>query len=398
MGVLGSGRPRRGRSPIIGAVEVLAAALLGLVIGLAYAPAVKWVKRRARAGEFAPVEQTPTVSEQLEATVDLLRSASLVAGPYDEVLHSNPQARAIGLVRGNRIAHDELLELVRGARQRRHVVGTMIEVRREPGTPMLELAVRIALLADGVVLVIADDRSAQLRADEIKRDFVANVSHELKTPVGAMRVLAEAVDQAADDPAAVRKFSARMVHEADRLSELIQQIIALSRLQSVDPLLQPVVVEIDDVIEATLEQCRELATASSINVITAGEQGLKVLGDAEMLTSSVVNLVVNAINYSDDGGRVAISTRTSTDAGDSFVEISVADNGIGIKADELERIFERFYRVDYARCRDDGGTGLGLAIVKHVIGAHGGTVNVWSKPGQGSTFTIRLPAHLGDAP
>lgn len=376
---------------MISNVDVLIAALLGLVLGLAYAPTLVWLRRRAELDAGEP-EQAPVVSEQLAQAVDLLRSAALVAGPYDEVLHSNPQARTLGLVRGNRVAPDELLDLVRQVRQQRRVLGTMLRLSRAQGTPQLELAVRLRGLSGGMVLVVADDRSAQVRTDEIKRDFVANVSHELKTPVGAIRVLAEAVEQAADDPVAVQRFAARMIHESDRLGELIRQIIELSRLQSDEPLLHPSEVVVDDVIADAAMQCQELAASSSIALTTSGTPALRVLGDAEQLTSAVVNLITNAINYSDPGGRVAVSSRLAQDSDDGYVEISVADNGIGIRSEELERIFERFYRVDFARSRDSGGTGLGLSIVKHVIGAHGGTVNVWSKVGQGSTFTLRLPA------
>ena len=376
---------------MINNVDVLIAALLGLVLGLAYAPTLAWLRRRAELDAGEP-EQVPVVSEQLAQAVDLLRSAALVAGPYDEVLHSNPQARTLGLVRGNRVAPDELLDLVRQVRQQRRVLGTVLRLPRELGTPQLELAVRLRGLSGGMVLVVADDRSAQVRTEEIKRDFVANVSHELKTPVGAIRVLAEAVEQASDDPEAVQRFASRMIHESDRLGGLIRQIIELSRLQSDEPLLHPSEVVVDDVIAAAAGQCRELAASSSIGLTASGTPGLRVLGDEEQLTSAVVNLITNAINYSDPGGRVAVSSRLAQDSDDGYVEISVADNGIGIRSDELDRIFERFYRVDFARSRDSGGTGLGLSIVKHVIGAHGGTVNVWSKVGQGSTFTLRLPA------
>ena len=376
---------------MINNVDVLIAALLGLVLGLAYAPTLAWLRRRAELDAGEP-EQVPVVSEQLAQAVDLLRSAALVAGPYDEVLHSNPQARTLGLVRGNRVAPDELLDLVRQVRQQRRVLGTVLRLPRELGTPQLELAVRLRGLSGGMVLVVADDRSAQVRTEEIKRDFVANVSHELKTPVGAIRVLAEAVEQACDDPVAVQRFAARMIHESDRLGELVRQIIELSRLQSDEPLLHPSEVEVDDVIAAAAGQCRELAASSSIGLTASGTPGLRVLGDEEQLTSAVVNLITNAINYSDPGGRVAVSSRLAQESDDGYVEISVADNGIGIRSEELDRIFERFYRVDFARSRDSGGTGLGLSIVKHVIGAHGGTVNVWSKVGQGSTFTLRLPA------
>lgn len=374
-------------------VEVLLATLLGLAIGAGVGPVVAWLRRIAQVELAAAEPEAPSVSPQLAATIDLLRAAALVAGPYDEVLHSNPQARAIGLARGNRVTPDELLELVRGARRQGQAIATTLTLRREPGTPTLELALRLSAMDGGIVLVIADDRSAEVRTDEIKRDFVANVSHELKTPVGALHVLAEAVEQAADDEQAVRRFAGKMITESERLSELVQQIIALSRLQSIDPLLQPVLVEVDDVAAAAMDQCRNLADSRSITLTSSGTSGLRVLGDQEQLISALVNLITNGINYSDPGGRVSLTRREVSDGPDRFVEISVADNGIGIRRDDMERIFERFYRVDYDRSRASGGTGLGLSIVKHTMGAHGGTVNVWSKVGQGSTFTLRLPAH-----
>ncbi len=369
-------------------MEVVLALALGLAIGLSAAPVVRWLKRKAAVNPDDKSLRVPTVSAQLESAVDLLRAASFVAGPYDEVLHSNPQARTLGLVRGNRISLDALLEDVRQVRQDERARGTSLTVRREPGTPPLELAVRLSSVGDGMVLVIADDRSAQLRADEIKRDFVANVSHELKTPVGAIRVLAEAVERAADDPQAVARFSARMIVESERLSELVQQIIELSRLQSEDPLTASEVVEIDDVVSASVRYCR---LANSRSVAVAGTEDLQVVGDADQLTSAVVSLIQNAINYSDPRVQVAVNTRQVEDAGDRFVEISVADNGIGIRP-RTWNASSSASTASTTPSRSQGGTGLGLSIVKHTVAAHGGTVNVWSKVGQGSTFTLRLPA------
>ena len=380
-------------SGMIDAVEVVLATVLGLAVGLAVIPMLNWIKKRSRATAADLSEPSPQVSEQLQVAVGLLRAGALVVGPYDEVLLSNPRARTLGLVRGSRISPEELLDMVRGVRQSGQSVGSVLKCRREPGIPVTELAVRISALGEGLVLMIVDDRSAQVRTDEIKRDFVGNVSHELKTPVGAIRVLAEAVEDAYDDPEAVHRFAVRLIAEAERLSELIQQIIELSRLQSDDPLLQPEVVSVDEVITDAINNRRELAESRSVNLSTAVTPGLRVLGDMRQLTSAVTNLIENAINYSNLGARVSVSSRACTDDGDDFVEIAVSDNGIGIPPEELDRIFERFYRVDYARSRAEGGTGLGLAIVKHAIGAHGGSVNVWSKPGQGSTFTLRLPAY-----
>ncbi len=378
---------------MIGDVEVLLALALGLAVGLATEPVLNWIKKRSRATAADLEEVAPEVSKQLQVAVGLLRAAALVIGPYDEVLLSNPKARTLGLVRGSRVSPEALLDMIRSVRQSGQAAGSVLNGSREVGTPVVELAARVAPLGDGIVLAIADDHSAQLRTDEIKRDFVGNVSHELKTPVGAIRVLAEAVDDAYDDPEAIKRFAGRLIAEAERLSELIGQIIELSRLQSDDPLLQPEIVEVDDVIADAIAKCQELARSRSVNLTTAVTPGLQVLGDQRQLAAAVVNLIENAINYSDLGARVSVSSRAGSDDGDDFVEIAVSDNGIGIASEEQDRIFERFYRIDYARSRSEGGTGLGLAIVKHTIGAHGGSVNVWSKPGQGSTFTLRLPAY-----
>ena len=250
----------------------------------------------------------------------------------------------------------------------------------------------IAPLIDGMVLVFADDSSVRQRTDDIKRDFIANVSHELKTPVGAMRVLAEAVQQAVDDPRAVERFSERMISEADRLNGLVAQIIELSRLQSHDPLFLPGPVNLDEVLATAIDHCRELADARQMTLNVSGQSGLCLPGNTEQLVSAVENLVTNAITYSEDRARVAITTRMVVVDEESMVEIRVADNGIGISPEEQQRVFERFYRVDDARSRASGGSGLGLAIVKHIVGAHGGTISLWSSPGQGSTFTILLPA------
>jgi two-component system sensor histidine kinase SenX3 len=213
------------------------------------------------------------------------------------------------------------------------------------------------------------------------------VSHELKTPVGAIRLLAEAVHDASGDPEAVERFAGRMITESERLTRLVQQIIELSRLQSDDPLDQPVPVSLDDVVATAIDATAIDAQARGISVVSSGEKGLKVLGNREQVTVAVSNLVANAVNYSPDRSSVLVATR----AVDDVVEISVTDQGIGIPRNELDRIFERFYRVDPARHRSTGGTGLGLSIVKHVAATHGGDIRVWSVEGQGSTFTLTPP-------
>jgi two-component system sensor histidine kinase SenX3 len=217
---------------------------------------------------------------------------------------------------------------------------------------------------------------------------VANTSHELKTPVGALALLAETVEDAADDPEAVRRFAGRMRQEAARLTNLVQDMITLSRIQAAEPIPDPVPVKLDAVVAEALDRCRMKASARGIELVATGAHGLAVLGDEDLLVTALRNLLENAVAYSPDKTRVQVSTKL---AGEESVEVSVADQGIGIPERDRERIFERFYRVDPARSRATGGTGLGLAIVKHVTAAHGGKVTVESTEGAGSTFTLTLP-------
>jgi two-component system sensor histidine kinase SenX3 len=237
------------------------------------------------------------------------------------------------------------------------------------------------------VLVLVDDRTEARRVEEIRRDFVANVSHELKTPIGALQLLAEAVTDAADDPDAVRHFAKQMERESVRLTALVQEIIDLSRLQVADALHPPEPVEVDGVVTEAVDRVRLAAQRKRIDVAVFGDEGAVVYGDRSLLVTAVRNLVENAIAYSPDATRVTVFVRRAG----GLVEVAVSDQGLGIPAAEQERIFERFYRVDPARSRATGGTGLGLSIVKHVAANHGGDVTLWSVEGQGSTFTLRLP-------
>jgi len=235
--------------------------------------------------------------------------------------------------------------------------------------------------------VLVDDRTEARRVEEVRRDFVANVSHELKTPIGALRLLAEAVGDATDDPDAVRHFAERMERESQRLATLVQEIIDLSRLQVADALHAPEPVRVDGVLTEAVDRVRLAAQRKQISVIIGGDIGAIVYGDRNLLVTAVRNLVDNAIAYSPDDTRISVTVRRA----DGLVEIAVKDQGYGIPKADLERIFERFYRVDPARSRATGGTGLGLSIVKHVAANHGGEVTVWSEEGIGSTFTLRLP-------
>ena len=373
-------------------VEVLLAAIIGLALGLSYAPVVAWLRRHTQLEAVASAVP-PSVHPQLVAALELLPDiAGVVIGPHDEVFAANSQARVFGVVRGTRLAHETLLEEVRECRISGESGTTSLRVRQEIGMPVLDLDVSMAPLSEGMVLVFAEDASVQQRTDDIRRDFVANVSHELKTPVGALSVLAEAVQQAADDPEAVERFSARMLTETERLGALVTQIIELSRLQSRDPLFAPTRVDLERVLARATDHCRELAESKKVTMTVSGQPGLAVLGDQEQLVSAIENLITNAINYSDERARVAVTMRRVVVEDEPTVEIRVADNGIGIRPEDQARVFERFYRVDYARSRSSGGSGLGLSIVKHIVGAHRGSITLWSSPGQGSTFTILLPA------
>jgi len=324
-----------------------------------------------------------------------LRQAWVVLGPDDKVVRRSAAAVPYGLVRGKRLRVDEVATLVRRVRRDRAMRELSLQVpRSHRGTELLSLDVRVAPLGD-YVLVLAEDRSAVRRVDAVRRDFVANVSHELKTPVGALSLLAEAVQGSADDPAAVRRFSHRMQHEAGRLTQLVQDLISLSRLQTHDPLRDGASVNVDDVVSEAVDAMHLEADARQIRLEVRGQHGLTMFGDEDQLATAVRNLITNAINYSADHTRVTLTVQ-AVGKRDDVVEIAVTDQGIGIPEGDLERVFERFYRVDPARSRATGGTGLGLSIVKHIVTNHGGDVQVWSSPGSGSTFTLRLPRYRAE--
>ena len=338
------------------------------------------------------------VSQELRDVLTLIPSGVVMVGPHDEILVANEQALTLNLARGNRLGFPELLELVRTVRASGEPYRGPVTRAMLPGSDPVDIQARLAPFDDDRVLVLADDESSQRRVDAVRRDFVANISHELKTPIGAVSVLSEAVEAAYDDPEAVKKFATRLQMETARLAELINQIIDLSRLQSEDPMLASEVVDINDVVTEAVSRSRERANQREVSLIVARTGEAFVLGDQWQLTDAVTNLVQNAISYSGERARVTISVMCVGTDSDPQVEIKVSDNGIGIRPEDQERVFERFYRVDYGRSRESGGTGLGLSIVRHIAGAHGGSIRLWSRPGQGSTFTLSLPTYLGPRP
>ncbi|WP_297733991.1 ATP-binding protein [Nocardioides sp.] len=333
-----------------------------------------------------PHVDEPLVPAGVAAVLAVLRSSAVVIDPEDHVLKASAPAYALGLVRGNEVLVDDLLDLIRLVRRDGQIREKEMQLGTQSSTARTVVA-RVAPLGSRLVLALVEDRTRERRVESVRRDFVANVSHELKTPVGAIRLLAEAVTDASDDPEAVQRFAGRMLTESDRLSKLVQQIIELSRLQGDDPLETPARVPLDDVVAAAVDTSVIDAGAKGITLVAAGDRGLEVFGSLDQISAAVTNLVSNAVTYSEAGSRVLVSTKSVDDT----AQVSVVDQGIGIPPGEIDRIFERFYRVDPARHRSTGGTGLGLSIVKHVAATHGGDVSVWSVEGQGSTFTLTLP-------
>jgi two-component system sensor histidine kinase SenX3 len=365
------------------------AALVGGLIGafLGAITVLAWRVSERDQGR-TPQSPEPLVPPGVATVLSVLRSSALIVGPDDEVLKATAPAHMLGLVEGTRVEVPALMDLVRQVRRDGQIREQELVLRPRRGQRR-HVAARVAPLGSRLVLVLVDDRTRERRVDAIRKDFVANVSHELKTPVGALNLLAEAVAEAADDPEAVQRFSARMRTESERLTRLVQQIIELSRLQGDDPLERVDPISVEMLAERAIDRVRVDATDKDISVAFVGDAGLQVMGNAEQLIVALGNLVENAVAYSESGARVAVSARANAD----HVDIVVTDHGVGIPADEIDRIFERFYRVDPARARATGGTGLGLSIVKHVAATHGGQVRVWSVEGEGSTFTIMLPSY-----
>jgi len=350
-------------------------------------------------------------SELGRRSLDSLRVGVVVLDPADDPVLINPAARAMGLLRagpgpGTVAAHPILRTLAGQVRR----TGASREVEldlprgREGGTQdPLGLHLQAVALGDGYVAVEAADVTEAHRVARVRRDFVANVSHELKTPIGALQLLAEALldatdpamtaEDPAEDVAAARRFAERIHHESARLGRLVSELLELSRLQGADPLPDLVPVAVDWAIAEVLDRNRTAAAAKRIEVVFTGDRGLTVYGSDTQVATAVSNLVENAIAYSAEDTMVTVDTGIE----DGYVAVAVTDQGIGIAPGELERVFERFYRVDRARSRATGGTGLGLAIVKHIATNHGGRVDVTSTLGEGSTFTLRLPASPPDA-
>ncbi|WNG93428.1 cell wall metabolism sensor histidine kinase WalK [Mycobacterium sp. ITM-2016-00318] len=372
---------------LMAGVALLALAI-GAVVGMRLVP--KLTEHRQRR---AVEESGITVSQMLAHIVSQSPVGIVVVDTYRDVVYTNDRARELGLVR-DRLLDDRAWL----AAQRTLTTGDDVEVdlsprrRAQPGRSGLSIRGHVRLLTEDdrrFAVVYVDDQSEHARMEATRRDFVANVSHELKTPVGAMGVLAEALLASADEPDTVRRFADKMVIESKRLADMVGELIELSRLQGAEPLPDLEAVDVDTVVAEALSRYKVAADNAEIAITTDAPTGYKVLGDQPLLATALANLVSNAIAYSPKGTPVSISRRRRGDN----VEIAVTDRGIGIAPADQERVFERFFRVDKARSRATGGTGLGLAIVKHVAANHNGSIRLWSQPGTGSTFTLSIPAY-----
>ena len=383
--------------------------LVGIALGIVVAQRRGAALTRKRAASSAPVptpgaragdlHRRPVERPLSSLVVEALDQGVVVLDRDELAVLVNPAARAMGVLDIDRVIFPELSDLALKCRDSATIVSGTIDLPlgrlgREP----IALAVTAVPLPavdedsiDAVALLLADV-SDQRRLEAVRRDFVANVSHELKTPVGALTLLAEAVQDASGDPETVARFAGRMQHEGARLARLVGELMELSRVQGMDPMPGATAVDVGDLVEESADRARLAAEQAGIVIQVDCADDLVVRGSEAQLGTAVANLVDNAIAYSPGGTRVLVIAEASSDhQARPTVDISVTDQGLGIAEADLDRIFERFYRVDPARSRATGGTGLGLAIVKNIVTNHLGTVRVRSAEGQGSTFTIRLP-------
>ncbi len=386
-------------------------AVLALAIGAALGASITASRHRRPGDDPLPADSEsaaadPTDQQPLSSLVVEALDVGVVVVDRDErAVLVNPAARAMGILDVDSLAFPGLVSMVRRAIETVEPSTLAVDLPMDRlGREPIALAVTAEPLRgpdDRVfaVCLLLVDVSEMRRLEAVRRDFVANVSHELKTPVGALTLLAEAIQDAAAEPEMVARFAARIQHEGSRLAKLVGELMELSRVQGADPMPGATVVDVRSLVSEAIERTRLAAEQASITVTMSCGRDLRVQGNEAQLATAVANLVDNAIAYSGSGTRVAVTARRSTDDdARPTVDISVTDQGIGIAEADRDRIFERFYRIDQARSRATGGTGLGLAIVKNIVGNHLGTVSVWSVNGSGSTFTIRLPRVHSDRP
>ena len=358
-------------------------ALGGLVVGVFFT----WFVTRARVGDL---QQQIMELDRPNASADLLDALptpGLLLDGVNFIVGATTSAQALGFKPETVLPQTELVNLAIQARQTGEPSSAELHIKTGLQGETNWVAARAAVASDNKILITLEDLTESKRLDDTRRDFIANISHELKTPIGAISLLSEALIEADDDPVMVKKFSADLHREAIRLAALVQDIIELSRLQGAEVVSNAQLLDLSSLIADAVDRNAFLAEKRKVKIAVDAPKGLKVLGDQEMLVTAIKNLIENALVYSDEGSQVGIGLRQKY----GIAAIAVADSGVGIAPEHQERIFERFYRADPSRSRQTGGTGLGLSIVKHVALKHRGDVQLFSQPGVGSTFTFRLP-------
>lgn len=359
--------------------------IAALALGIGVAAGLLVARRQSRQQAVAAT----VVPHRTREVLSVLQSGAVIVRRDRRAAFSNMVAAALGVARPDGALHPSVADLAEKAWRADAPAEEDVEISRGVlGTASI-VHVRVTPLSDDLALALANDNTEQHAAEQTRREFAVNVSHELKTPVGALSLLAENIEDNPDDIVMVRDFAKKIRKEARRLSKLIQEIIEISRIQGGESVIEHEPVDIAEVIDEVLESVRVMAEEKTISLVTDVSARPTVMGDHDLLLMAARNLVDNAISYSEPGSHVTIKLAVTGEV----AQLSVIDQGIGVPAAEQERIFERFYRTDPARSRQTGGTGLGLSIVKHVALQHSGSVELWSEPAVGSTFTIRLAVH-----
>ena len=382
-------------------MELILSFAAGVVAcGLAL-PVISWLRGRIaryRQATDAEANQVTTVSQVLHLAVQGSPTGLAVLDRNQEIVMSNPAAHEMSLVHDRAVNPDvwQTAQEVFEDKETRTVDLAIPKRRTGHRVTQFKAVIKPLTLNDGrFVIIYGTDESENVRMESARRDFVANVSHELKTPVGGIALLAEALLQDPGDQETVEYFGNKVYKEANRMADMVSELISLSKLQGAEALPEMEPLAVDDLIEEALSRNQLAAEARSIELNRGASVGVQVKGDRSLLVTVLSNLISNAINYSPEKMPVSVSQKV-VDGG--VVLIRVTDRGIGIAPDDQKRVFERFFRVDQARSRQTGGTGLGLAIVKHVVANHGGNIKLWSRPGTGSTFTIELPIYREEKP
>ena len=364
-------------------MEIFVGLLIGVILGGTIVYSLIPAKSK-------PEQQNPSSNSSRNLLLKLIQSLPDIVIWVDgdnKIKYASEVALSLNIAREDKIQIDALETIILMARKIDEPLIRKVKAKRPLGIAKLNLDTWVMRLERGEVLLWAQNNSIVGRVETVRRDFVANISHELKTPVGALSLLAEAIEEAGKDSESVQKFAKRIGPETKRLTNVIQDIIDLSQVQSDDPLATANPVEVSRIINDSVDAIQLLADLHSVEIVQVSEPDVKIVGDEYQLVMAIRNLLTNAITFSPVNSRITVGAKLKG----RVVEITVSDQGMGISLENQSRIFERFYRVDPARSRSTGGTGLGLAIVKHVCENHGGEVSVWSVQGQGSTFTMKFP-------